>query len=196
LNNLYPIQTKVGAEQRKRLLNQRPKLIWFTGLSGSGKSTLAVQLEAQLFAHGFKTYLLDGDNIRTGLNKDLSFSEEGRIENIRRIGEVSKLLVDAGLVVLSAFISPFEADRQQVRSIVGSENYFEVFVDTPIEICEQRDVKGLYKKARAGEVKNFTGIDSPYEAPKHPDISIKTAEMTIDQSISVLLDKVLKQIKY
>jgi adenylylsulfate kinase len=196
LNNLYPIQTKVDAEQRKQLLNQRPKLIWFTGLSGSGKSTLAVQLEAQLFAHGFKTYLLDGDNIRTGLNRDLSFSEEGRVENIRRIGEVSKLLVDAGLVVLSAFISPFEADRQQVRSIVGSENYFEVFVDTPIEICEQRDVKGLYKKARAGKVKNFTGIDSPYEAPKRPDISIKTAEMTIDQSISVLLDKVLKQIKY
>jgi adenylylsulfate kinase len=195
LNNLYPIQTKVSIAQRHALLNQRPKLIWFTGLSGSGKSTLAVQLEAQLYALGFKTYLLDGDNIRTGLNKDLTFSEEGRVENIRRIGEVSKLMVDAGLVVLSAFISPFEADRQQVKSIVGRENYIEVFVNTPIEICEQRDVKGLYKKARAGEVKNFTGIDSPYEEPKNPDINIKTNEMSVEQSIGVLLNKVLPQIK-
>lgn len=196
MNNLYPIKTKVSLAQRNELLQQRPKLLWFTGLSGSGKSTLAVQLEAQLYALGYKTYLLDGDNIRTGLNKDLSFSDADRVENIRRLGEVSKLMVDAGLVVLSAFISPFEADRQQVKNIVGSENYLEIFVDTPLEICEQRDVKGLYKKARAGEVKNFTGIDSPYEKPKQPDIAIKTAEMTLDESVAKLMEIILPKIKY
>src|ERR1044071_5866906 len=173
-NFLYPIQTKVSHEQRQLLLNQKPRLIWFTGLSGSGKSTLAVQLEAQLYSSGFKTYLLDGDNIRTGLNKDLTFTDEGRVENIRRIGEVSKLFLDAGIIVLSAFISPFNADREQVRRIVGEQHFVEVFVDAPIEVCEQRDVKGLYKKARAGEVKNFTGIDSPYEVPKNPDVVIHT----------------------
>ena len=195
MSNLYPIKTKVSIEQRHKLLNQRPRLIWFTGLSGSGKSTLAVQLEAQLYSLGFKTYLLDGDNIRTGLNKDLTFSDDGRVENIRRIGEVSKLMIDAGLVVLSAFISPFEADRQQVKTIVGSENYIEVFVNTPIEVCEQRDVKGLYKKARAGEVKNFTGIDSPYEEPKNPDITIPTHELSLEQSVGVLMKRILPEIR-
>lgn len=185
--HIYPIQTKVSTVQRARLLHQQARLIWFTGLSGSGKSTLAVQLEAQLFARQFKTYLLDGDNIRYGLNKDLSFTEVDRIENIRRIGEVSKLMLDAGLVVLSAFISPFRADREQVRAIVGNENFIEVFVDTPIEVCESRDVKGLYKKARAGEIKNFTGIDSPYEAPLQPDVRIETHKQTIDDSIDLLL---------
>lgn len=155
MNNIYPIKTKVSTTQRQKLLNQKSRLIWFTGLSGSGKSTLAVQLEAQLSALGFKTYLLDGDNIRAGLNKDLSFTDEDRIENIRRIGEVSKLLLDSGLVVLSAFISPFESDRDQVKSIVGHENYMEVFVNAPLEVCEKRDVKGLYKRARSGEVKNL-----------------------------------------
>jgi adenylylsulfate kinase len=187
-NYIYPIQTKVSTTDRQRLLDQKAKLIWFTGLSGSGKSTLAVQLEAQLHQMGYTTYLLDGDNIRSGLNKDLTFTEEDRVENIRRIGEVSKLFVDAGVIVLSAFISPFEADRQQVKQIVGTENYIEVFVDTPLEICEQRDVKGLYKKARAGEVKNFTGISSPYEAPKNPDIRIKTNEHTVEESLKLLLD--------
>lgn len=176
-------------------MNQRATLIWFTGLSGSGKSTLAVQLEAQLHALGYKTYLLDGDNIRSGLNKDLTFTEEGRIENIRRIGEVSKLLLDAGVVVLSAFISPFKADREQVKNIVGAENYIEVFVDAPIEVCEQRDVKGLYKKARAGEVKNFTGIDSPYEAPDHADVHIPTHQFTIEQSMEKLMTFVLPRVK-
>lgn len=196
MNNLYPIKTKVSTEQRHKLLNQRPKVIWFTGLSGSGKSTLAVQLEAQLYTLGFKTYLLDGDNIRSGLNKDLSFAEEGRVENIRRIGEVSKLMIDAGLVVLSAFISPYEADRKQVKSIVGADNYVEVFVNTPLAICEQRDVKGLYKKARAGEVKNFTGIDSPYEAPKNPDLTIPTHELSLEQSVGELIKFVLPKIRY
>lgn len=187
-NHIYPIQTKVSLAQRQQLLNQRATLVWFTGLSGSGKSTLAVQLEAQLYALGFKTYLLDGDNVRAGLNKDLTFTDAGRVENIRRIGEVSKLLLDAGVVVLSAFISPFQADRSQVRDIVGAANYIEVFVDAPIEVCEQRDVKGLYKKARAGEVKNFTGIDSPYERPEKADVTVRTHEMSVDESLTLLLD--------
>ena len=192
--NIYPIQTKVSTADRQKLLNQQAKLIWFTGLSGSGKSTLAVQLEAQLYAAGFVTYLLDGDNIRGGLNKDLSFTDEGRVENIRRIGEVSRLFLDAGVIVLSAFISPFEADREQVKKIVGASHYIEVFVDTPIEVCEQRDVKGLYKKARAGEVKNFTGIDSPYEVPRSPDVIIRTHQQTVEQSISQLMDVVVSRI--
>lgn len=195
MNYIYPIKTKVSTEARARLLQQRAKLIWFTGLSGSGKSTLAVQLEAALHDRGFKTYLLDGDNIRSGLNKDLTFTDEGRVENIRRIGEVSKLFLDAGVVLLSAFISPFEADRQQVRQIVGADNYFEVFVDAPLEVCEQRDVKGLYKKARAGEVKNFTGITSPYERPQKPDVVIETDKMTIEASIEALMDAILPQIE-
>ena len=193
--HIYPIKTKVSKQQREELMNQHATLIWFTGLSGSGKSTLAVQLEAQLHALGFKTYLLDGDNIRSGLNKDLSFTDDGRIENIRRIGEVSKLLLDAGVVVLSAFISPFKADREQVKTIVGPENYVEVFVDAPLEVCEQRDVKGLYKKARAGEVKNFTGIDSPYESPENPDIHIPTHQFRIEESIDRLMKFLLPRLK-
>jgi adenylylsulfate kinase len=194
VNHIYPITTKVSKEQREEALNQHTALLWFTGLSGSGKSTLAVQLEAQLHARGFKTYLLDGDNIRAGLNKDLTFTDEGRVENIRRIGEVSKLLMDAGIIVLSAFISPFRSDREQVKKIVGEKNFAEIFVDAPLEVCEQRDVKGLYKKARAGEVKNFTGIDSPYEAPLSPDIHIPTHELSVDQSIENLLDFVIPRI--
>jgi len=176
-------------------MSQRATLVWFTGLSGSGKSTLAVALEAVLHASGFKTYLLDGDNVRAGLNKDLTFTDEGRVENIRRIGEVSKLLLDSGVVVLSAFISPFHADREQVKAIVGSGNYIEVFVDTPLEVCEQRDVKGLYKKARAGEVRNFTGIDSPYERPVRADVTIPTHTMSVDESLTLLLNFVLPRIK-
>jgi adenylylsulfate kinase len=195
VNNIYPIKTKVSKEQREALMNQHATLIWFTGLSGSGKSTLAVQLEAELHERGYKTYLLDGDNIRAGLNKDLSFTDEGRVENIRRIGEVSKLLLDTGIIVLSAFISPFQADREQVKNIVGAENYVEVFVDAPLEVCEQRDVKGLYKKARAGEVRNFTGIDSPYEAPENADIHIPTHQLPIEQSIEKLLNTLLPKIK-
>ncbi|MFZ2904610.1 MAG: adenylyl-sulfate kinase [Cyclobacteriaceae bacterium] len=195
MSNLYPIQTKVVTADRQQLLKQRAKLIWFTGLSGSGKSTLAVQLEAQLFSLGFKTYLLDGDNIRSGLNKDLTFTDEGRVENIRRIGEVSKLMLDAGLIVLSAFISPFRSEREQVKKIVGAENYVEVFVDTPLEVCEQRDVKGLYKRARTGEVKNFTGISSPYEAPEKPDLIIKTDQTDIQQSTGLLMKLVEPKIR-
>lgn len=195
-NYIYPIKTKVSADERQRLMNQTPKLIWFTGLSGSGKSTLAVQLEAALHAKGFKTYLLDGDNIRSGLNKDLSFTDEARVENIRRISEVCKLFLDAGVVLLSAFISPFQADREQVKSIVGEDNYIEVFVDAPLEVCEQRDVKGLYKKARAGEVKNFTGISSPYEKPTHPDVVIATDRLSVEQSMDLLVQAIGPRISY
>lgn len=175
-------------------MNQKARLIWFTGLSGSGKSTLAVQLEASLHAQGFKTYLLDGDNIRSGLNKDLSFTDEARVENIRRISEVCKLFLDAGVVLLSAFISPFQADRDQVKEIVGAENYVEVFVDTPLEVCEQRDVKGLYKKARAGEVKNFTGISSPYERPASPDVVIQTDKLSVEESLEVLMKAIMPKL--
>lgn len=196
MEHIYPIKTKVSKASRETLMDQRAVLVWFTGLSGSGKSTLAVQLEAQLHERGFKTYLLDGDNVRAGLNKDLTFTDSGRIENIRRIGEVAKLMLDAGVVVLSAFISPFQADRDQVRDIVGGDNYIEVFVDAPIEICEQRDVKGLYKKARAGEVKNFTGIDSPYEVPQDPDLVIETGKLSVDESIERLLSFIEPRLTY
>lgn len=176
-------------------MNQKGLLIWFTGLSGSGKSTLAVQLEAQLFQQGFKTYLLDGDNVRSGLNKDLSFDAASREENIRRIAELNKLFLDSGLIVIASFISPFARDRQLVKEAVGAEHYFEVYVDCPVEVCEVRDVKGLYKKARKGEIKEFTGISSPYEVPENPDLNIPSSEMPIQDSINLLLEKVLPRIK-
>jgi adenylylsulfate kinase len=187
LEYLFPIKPKVTRQEREKLMLQRGKLIWFTGLSGSGKSTLAIQLESVLHDRGFKTYLLDGDNIRSGLNKNLTFSDDDRKENIRRIGEVASLMLDAGLVVLSAFISPFEEDRQQVKSLVGADNYIEVFVDAPLEVCEKRDVKGIYQKARQGLIKNFTGIDSPYERPIKPFISIHTDQMTVEESVQLLV---------
>ncbi len=196
MNNLFPFDSKITKADRFRLLNQKPRVIWFTGLSGSGKSTLATHLEFQLCAQNFKTYLLDGDNVRGGLNKDLDFSDDSRKENIRRIGEVSKLFLDSGLVVLSAFISPFEEDRNQVRTIVGSENFLEVFVDCPLEVCEQRDVKGLYKKARAGEVKNFTGITSHYERPRNPDITISTHLQNVNESLTLLIEYIVPRISY
>lgn len=196
MNNLFPFDSKITKADRFRLLNQKPRVIWFTGLSGSGKSTLATHLEFQLYAQNFKTYLLDGDNVRGGLNKDLDFSDDSRKENIRRIGEVSKLFLDSGLVVLSAFISPFEEDRNQVRTIVGSENFLEVFVDCPLEVCEQRDIKGLYKKARAGEVKNFTGITSPYERPRNPDITISTHLQNVNESLALLIEYIIPRISY
>ncbi len=196
MNNLFPFDSKITKADRFRLLNQKPRVIWFTGLSGSGKSTLATHLEFQLYAQHFKTYLLDGDNVRGGLNKDLDFSDDSRKENIRRIGEVSKLFLDSGLVVLSAFISPFEEDRNQVRTIVGSGNFLEVFVDCPLEVCEQRDIKGLYKKARAGEVKNFTGITSPYERPRNPDITISTHLQNVNESLTLLIEYIIPRISY
>ena len=193
-SNLHTQQTKVNKHDREQLLNQKSQLIWFTGLSGSGKSTLAVALEKKLFDKGFKTYLLDGDNVRQGLNKDLTFDDEGRKENIRRIGEVANLMLDAGTIVLSAFISPFKADRDLIRELVGSDNFIEIFADCPIEVCEQRDVKGLYQKARSGAIKNFTGIDSPYEIPVNPDLIIKTHELSLEDSLDLLLNKILPRI--
>lgn len=195
MKDLYFQQAQVGRAEREKLLGQKAQLIWFTGLSGSGKSTLAVGLEKALFDRGFKAYLLDGDNIRLGLNKDLAFDDVGRVENIRRIGEVSKLMLDAGLIVITAFISPFRADRQTAKSLVGEDRFIEVFADCPLEICEQRDVKGLYGKARAGQIKNFTGIDSPYEAPQNPDLILKTNRLSLDDSLDLLLKKVLPRIK-
>lgn len=169
-------------------------IVWFTGLSGSGKSTIVNELEKALVAKGIRTYSLDGDNIRSGLNKWLGFSEEERHENLRRIAEVGKLFVDAGLVTLSAFISPSREDRKLAKEIIGEENFVEVYVNTPLEICEARDVKGLYKKARAGEIKQFTGIDSPYEAPQNPDIEIETEKESLEESVhrivQVLKDKI------
>jgi len=190
LNHIYPIKTKVSQTQREDLLNQRPVLIWFTGLSGSGKSTLAVQLEAQLHTLGFKTYLLDGDNIRKGINNDLGFSLADRTENIRRIAEVSKLMLDAGLIIISAFISPFHADREMVKEIVGEDRFTEIFINCPLEICEKRDTKGLYKKARQGFIRDFTGIDSPYEVPENPDLIVHTHKESVDESLSKIINHV------
>ena len=166
----------VTKENRSEQKNQKPCILWFTGLSGSGKSTLANALEQRLFELGYHSYLLDGDNVRHGLNKDLGFTDAERVENIRRIGEVAKLFVDAGLIVMTAFISPFQSDRELVRGLVGEGEFIEIFVDTPLEVCEQRDPKGLYKKARAGQIKNFTGLDSPYEAPEKPELVLETAK--------------------
>ena len=158
-----------------------------TGLSGSGKSTIANAVEQQLAQKGFHTFLLDGDNIRHGLNKDLGFTEADRIENIRRIGEVSKLMTDAGLIVITAFISPFESERNMVREMVDAGEFVEIFIDTPLQVAETRDVKGLYAKARAGELKNFTGIDSPYENPLKPEIIINTEELSVDRAADVIV---------
>lgn len=162
-------------------------VVWLTGLSGSGKSTLAGLLEEALHAENFKTCLLDGDSVRTGLNKDLGFSDADRKENIRRVGEVCKLMVDAGLVVITAFISPFREEREMVRSLFQKEEFLEVFVNAPLTICEERDTKGLYKKARAGEIRQFTGIDSPYEQPEHPDLELDTVHYTAGQCVDFLL---------
>ena len=182
----------VTKTKRETLLNQKPCILWFTGLSGSGKSTVANAVEAELFNRGVKTYLLDGDNVRHGLNKDLGFSEIDRIENIRRIGEVSKLFVDSGLLVLTAFISPFKSDRQIAKSLVKYDEFIEVYINTPLEVCESRDPKGLYEKARNGAIKNFTGIDSPYEAPEEPQIEIKTDELNIQKCCDKIINHLIK----
>jgi adenylylsulfate kinase len=170
-------------------------LIWFTGLSGSGKSTLANLVEVELCKKGVHTYVLDGDNIRNGINKDLSFSPEDRKENIRRIAEVGSLCVDAGLVTLAAFVSPYRADRENIKAIVGAEHFIEIYVNTSIEECERRDVKGLYKKARAGEIQNMTGISAPYEAPIHPDLELITDNQTVEESVQLVLDVLIERLK-
>ncbi len=173
----------VSREMRNHKNSHKSVVLWFTGLSGSGKSTIANKVEEALFQDNLKTYTLDGDNIRSGINKGLSFSEADRHENLRRIAEVAKLFVDAGMVTIGAFVSPLTKDRELVRNIVGDADFVEIFVDTSLEECERRDVKGLYKKARAGEIKNFTGIDAPYEKPQTPDVLIETEKESIDDAV-------------
>lgn len=177
----------VARAERAAQKKQQPCVIWFTGLSGAGKSTIANALEGELFRQGYHSYLLDGDNVRFGLNKDLGFSDADRVENIRRIGEVAKLFADAGLIVVTAFISPFRADRDLVRQLLPDGEFFEIHVHAALDICESRDPKGLYKKARAGQIKNFTGIDSPYEAPEQPELTIDTGALSVEQAVEKLL---------
>jgi len=195
-SNIHPLLDKIiQRRQKEDLLQQTAKVFWLTGLSGSGKSTIAIGVEKELYAKGFLTQILDGDNIRSGINNNLGFSDEDRSENIRRIAEISKLFINCGIVTINSFVSPTIAIRKQAREIIGPEDFVEVFINTPLEICEQRDVKGLYKKARRGEIKDFTGIDAPFEAPQNPDIEIKTAQQSVEQSINELLQKVLPLIE-
>lgn len=194
--HIYPIfERMLQREDREALLKQKGIMIWFTGLSGSGKSTLAIALERELYNQGFLCRILDGDNIRSGINNNLGFSETDRTENIRRIAEVSKLFVDCGIVTLAAFISPTNTIRHMASEIIGSKDFLEVYVSTPIEECEKRDVKGLYAKARRGEIKDFTGISSPFEAPKHPFISIDTSKQSLEESVKILMKAILPKIK-
>ena len=193
--NIYPIFEKMlQRKDREALLKQKGIMIWFTGLSGSGKSTLAIALERELYKQGILCRILDGDNIRSGINNNLGFSEADRTENIRRIAEVSKLFVDCGIVTIAAFISPTHAIRRMASEIIGEDDFLEVYVSTPIEECERRDVKGLYAKARRGEIKEFTGISSPFEAPEHPFISIDTSRQSLADSVKVLLEDVSPKI--
>lgn len=188
MNNTVFHNYNITRNDREKSLNQRSFVLWFTGLSGSGKSTIANAVEQQLFESGFKTYTLDGDNIRQGINRGLTFTAEDRAENLRRIAEVAKLFVDSGQICLAAFVSPTLKDRQLVKDIIGESDFIEVFVDTPLEVCEKRDVKGLYAKARKGEIKNFTGISAPYEMPKEPKITVKTENKTIEESAKEVFD--------
>ncbi|MEG1659622.1 MAG: adenylyl-sulfate kinase [Bacteroides sp.] len=190
--HIYPIFDRMlGRKEKEQLLGQHSVMIWFTGLSGSGKSTLAIALERELHQRGILCRILDGDNIRSGINNNLGFSETDRVENIRRIAEVSKLFIDSGIITLAAFISPNNELREMASRIVGQDDFLEVFVSTPLEECEKRDVKGLYAKARRGEIKNFTGISAPFEVPPHPDLSLDTSKMTIEESVNQLLTRIL-----
>jgi adenylyl-sulfate kinase len=193
--NVFKQDYNINSNNRARQKNQKPLMMWLTGLSGSGKSTIANLLDIYLNESGFHTYCLDGDNIRTGINNNLGFSKEDREENLRRVGEIGKLMNDAGLICIAAFISPLQKDRDLVKNIIGSKNFIEIFIDTPLEICEKRDVKGLYAKARKGEINNFTGISAPYEAPLNPDITIKTDEMDAHTAAKKIIDITLDRIK-
>lgn len=194
-DNIHPIFDKIlNRGHKEQLLKQRSLVVWVTGLSGSGKSTIARALELELHKRGFLTQVLDGDNVRTGINNNLKFSADDREENIRRIAEVSKLFKECGIILINCFISPTRQIRDKAREIIGEHDFFEVFVNTPLEVCEQRDVKGLYAKARAGVIKNFTGVDAPYEAPEHPDVEIKSDKMTVEQATAALLEKIVPKI--
>jgi len=182
--NVIYHQASVTRERRNQSNNHQSVVLWFTGLSGSGKSTLAHALEEKLFNKGCKTFVLDGDNVRYGLNSNLDFSDNDRKENIRRVGEVAKLMLESGLIVMTAFISPFREDRAAVRNLISNSDFIEIYCKASLKTCEERDVKGLYKRARAGEIKNYTGIDSPYEAPENPELIIDTDKETLDESVS------------
>ena len=195
--NIHPVHDRMlNRHEREQHHKQHSVALWFTGLSGSGKSTIAIELEHRLFAEGYCAQLLDGDNIRSGINANLTFTAEDRRENIRRIAEVSKLFVHAGIITLNTFISPTREMREMARDIIGDEDFVEIFINTPIEVCEQRDVKGLYAKARKGEIKNFTGIDAPYEAPENPQIEIHTTEKTVEACVNELMAKILPRIQF
>ena len=190
--NIYPIFDRMmSRDDKEQLLKQRGMMLWFTGLSGSGKSTVAIALERELHSRGLLCRILDGDNIRSGINNNLGFSAEDRVENIRRIAEVGRLVVDTGIITIAAFISPNNQLREMAAEIIGKDDFVEVFVSTPLEECEKRDVKGLYAKARRGEIKNFTGISAPFEAPEHPDITLDTSKLPVEESVKILLDYVL-----
>ena len=193
--NTIKYNYKITKNQREDKHGHKTYLIWFTGLSGSGKSTLADFVEIAMHNQGLSTFILDGDNIRKGINKDLSFSPEDRTENIRRIAEISNLMLEAGVITLAAFVSPYLKDRESVKNIVGADNFIEIYVNTSLEVCELRDVKGLYKKARSGEIKNMTGISAPYEAPVDPDLEVITDEQPIEESVKTILEFINKKLK-
>jgi adenylylsulfate kinase len=193
--HIYPVFERiVPRTEKEQRLRQKSRVIWFTGLSGSGKTTLAIALERSLFDKGFLTQVLDGDNIRTGINNNLGFSPDDRIENIRRIAEIAKLFLGCGVICICAFVSPTRETRKIVRDIVGEENFIEIFVSTPIEVCESRDVKGLYAKARSGEVKEFTGISAPFEIPQNASLVIDTSDKTVNECLEILLLKILSEV--
>jgi bifunctional enzyme CysN/CysC len=190
ISNIFEQKLSVSQQQRSQLKGQSPCVFWMTGLSGAGKSTIANALEQKLHELGKHTYVLDGDNIRNGLSKDLGFAEEDRVENLRRIAEVAKLMVDAGLIVIASFISPFESERKFARSIFKEGEFFEVFIDAPLDVVEQRDTKGLYKRARAGEIKDFTGISSPFESPSSPEIHIHTDKDSVEEAVGSIIERI------
>lgn len=196
-DNIYPIFDKMMSKQDKEeLLKQHGVMLWFTGLSGSGKSTVAIALERELHQRGLLCRILDGDNIRSGINNNLGFSPEDRVENIRRIAEVGKLFVDTGIITIAAFISPNNQLRNMASEIIGKENFVEVYISTPLEECERRDVKGLYAKARRGEIKEFTGISAPFEAPENPDIELDTSKLSLKESVDILLEAILPKVSF
>jgi len=195
--NIHPVFNKIlNRPDKEKLLNQHTRVIWLTGLSGSGKTTIAQEIEMELNQKGFLTQILDGDNIRTGINNNLGFSQDDRYENIRRIAEVSKLFLDCGIICINSFISPTKKIRKMAMDIIGKENFIEVYINAPLEVCEKRDPKGLYKKVREGKIKNFTGIDSPFEAPEKPEIELKTDELSIEDSAAKALEIILPIIEY
>ncbi|PLW98184.1 MAG: adenylyl-sulfate kinase [Marinilabiliales bacterium] len=194
--NIYPVFDRaLTRSDKEKFMQQRSKVLWFTGLSGAGKSTLSIAIEKELFNKGYVCQLLDGDNIRSGINNNLGFSIKDRKENIRRIAEVAKLFKDGGIIILAAFVSPTKEIRKLAKSIIGEDDFLEIFVNPPLEICEERDTKGLYKKARRGLIKNFTGISSPFEAPKNPLVDIDTSKYNVEESVEILLEAIMPHIK-